>query len=705
MLNTELKSLGVSPAPAWAIENSYETNENPGEDFINGGVCALLSDSQVDLTGDTPAWYTRIVYRILTTGGAERSAQFAVSFDPSYQRLEVHGIKAIRGDRVVDHARLDSLDLIRRETDLERRVLNGRLTATLIIPDIRPGDIIEQSWTIYGNNPALKGLYFNWVTLHDATPALARHHRVRAPKSRVIAEKIFGPPPEFTTEESDGIVDRRWSVKRASPLKFEPLMPPWRVLAPSIQFSEVQSWPQVSELFLNAYSAGSVPNDLAEEAAHINAAHPGDEKARAIAVLQTVQGRVRYLSLSLGEGGLIPRNLGEIWSTGYGDCKESSRLYAALAQLCGLDAVPALVSTNYGSALDTFLPSAGVFDHCIVRLRLADKTYWLDPTRKTRAISLDKIVPTLLGYALPLVPGAILEKMEMLPATLFVDVKEKIVFGPRVSSPATLQVRADYYALRADWIHEVFANQGHSNFSNMFKKRYQQDWASLEEEVPLRVEEAPQDDRVSVFVTYTIASPWKKAADKRVSCGIRDHDVANELAQMIPQPDRKEEIFLGIPHIMRRRIECEMPMAWPATPRINTPQIPGAKCKNILSVFGTVVEQSVELTIEAPTSPPGSAEGYRELVRVLHELSGLTFTGVASGDKFKAAARQRTWWSYWWIAWLIFMFLSFLARAVPPQPNPQPNEVPFRLTVPENPSPSSSSPLDSLPSPSDPKPE
>jgi len=135
MLNTELKSLGVSPAPAWAIENPYETNENPGEDFINGGVCALLSDSQVDLTGDTPAWYTRIVYRILTTGGAERSAQFAVSFDPSYQRLEVHGIKAIRGDRIVDHARLDSLDLIRRETDLERRVLNGRLTATLIIHD------------------------------------------------------------------------------------------------------------------------------------------------------------------------------------------------------------------------------------------------------------------------------------------------------------------------------------------------------------------------------------------------------------------------------------------------------------------------------------------------------------------------------------------------------------------------------------------
>src|SRR5262249_35294041 len=142
--------LSVTAIPSWADQQSYDLHP---EADVSDGLCILLRDTQVDLTGEVQAVFNRVAYRVVTQAGAARGAQFSGVFDPSLQRLEVHHVRVIRGESVMEHARADDFELMRREQNLERRVLDGRLTASLIIPDVRPGDIIEQCWTIHGGNP------------------------------------------------------------------------------------------------------------------------------------------------------------------------------------------------------------------------------------------------------------------------------------------------------------------------------------------------------------------------------------------------------------------------------------------------------------------------------------------------------------------------------------------------------------------------
>ena len=122
-----------------------------------------------------------------------------------------------------------------------------------------------------------------------------------------------------------------------------------------------------------------VHNQRPSVIARIKAANPTLE-GQIAAVIRLVQEDVRYLALSMGEGGYVPATADETWRSRYGDCKDKAYLSVLLLRRLGLDAEPALVSTRIGRRLDRQLPAASAFNHVIVRLRLKGKSYWLDPT-------------------------------------------------------------------------------------------------------------------------------------------------------------------------------------------------------------------------------------------------------------------------------------------------------------------------------------
>lgn len=144
------------PLPDWIDHQPYQS-EIPDTEVscVAGGLCRLLYDSQLDLRNSEQVWHYRTVQRVLTREGAERAAHVVVEFDPGYQRLDVHFVRVLRGAEAIDHAKADAFQLLRRETNLERLIFDGRLTASLLIPDVRIGDIIDLAVTVYGNAPVL----------------------------------------------------------------------------------------------------------------------------------------------------------------------------------------------------------------------------------------------------------------------------------------------------------------------------------------------------------------------------------------------------------------------------------------------------------------------------------------------------------------------------------------------------------------------
>src|SRR5262249_10863994 len=126
-------------------------------------------------------------------------------------------------------------------------------------------------------------------------------------------------------------------------------------------------------------------------------------------------------------GGFTPRSTGDICVTRYGDCKDKSKLFTVMGRKLGLDICPALVNTRDGVALNEYLPSGQLFDHCIVRLKLDGKTHWLDGTRETQDAPLGLLGESYFGWALPLAPGVTaLESMAREPHAHTQDIDETI---------------------------------------------------------------------------------------------------------------------------------------------------------------------------------------------------------------------------------------------------------------------------------------
>jgi tetratricopeptide (TPR) repeat protein len=152
---------------------------------------------------------------------------------------------------------------------------------------------------------------------------------------------------------------------------------------------------------------------LQAEIKRIAAASP-DPAIRAGLALQLVQDNIRYVFLGDNSGNYVPAAADLTWSRRFGDCKGKTALLLALLQGLGIDAEPALVSTEDGDGLDTRLPTVGRFDHVMVRAVIAKKVYWLDGTRLgDRAIDQIQVPPYF--WALPLHARASLERLQVAP--------------------------------------------------------------------------------------------------------------------------------------------------------------------------------------------------------------------------------------------------------------------------------------------------
>ena len=601
--------------PDWIKHAPYDLPSDPGEAYAIGGVCTLLNETQVDLTGPERAWHVRRAEQVLSMAGAERAAQFSIVFDPTCEHVLIHNVTIRRGDKVFEHAKPDRFEVLRRERSLERLILDGRLTVSLITPDVRLGDIIEASYTIIGNHPIVGARYTAWIGFQWDEPVWETRHRLRARPDRPLRMKLFNNPPEPTIAEQDGVIERCWQASRLAAIDHEPLTPPWVSTTPEIQFTEFENWRQVAELFAPLYAEDApLPDDLAIEADAIAAAFP--EKAdQATALLRFVQHSIRYLAISIGEGGLRPRTVAEIWESRYGDCKDVTRVFVILAQRMGLDAVPALVNTREGYGLDQWLASAAAFDHCIVRLTLDEKIYWLDATRAPQAGDLAVLYQPDFGWALPLtLQNSDLEKVGPYPPPILTEVHEEMDLAGGPEAPAHCTWNTTYRSWRADEVRETIRNEGAAMVARSYLRQLQQIWPAVTARNPLAIDDTPDTNAISLVERYDNPGAWRQVAKHRHEFVAQDFFVAPTL-QPLPAGPRVQPIHLARPRTITRTIRLALPANWSGRPRdinIGDAHLSYSCTAHQPSRTELIVNQRLDIFCDA--MPPEAADTYRAVI-------------------------------------------------------------------------------------------
>jgi hypothetical protein len=358
--------------------------------------------------------------------------------------------------------------------------------------------------------------------------------------------------------------------------------------------------------------------------------------------LRFVQTNLRYLALSIGEGGLNPRPIETAWLSRYGDCKDAARLYVAMARRLGIECCPALVNTRTGEGLDQWLPTAAAFDHCIVRASIDGQYFWLDPTRRNQAGDLQRLYRPYYGWALPLAEGveALAWMGPILPEQM-VDVREQISFGPNPSSSARLEWRTSYASWRADDLRERIANEGIVTISRNFLRQLQETWPGATQAEPMVVEDDLEQNLLTTIEVYDVANTWRRVERNRVEFAAKDFYVAADLVDL-PPGARAADIHLGRPRRSSRRIEIEMPGPWRVEGWTQQAEAPGVRYSSKYARNGrkrVVLEQ--ELEVSADTMNAAAADQYRALVAVLRRSADIVLTRHVRGDTFIAGAFGR----------------------------------------------------------------
>lgn len=427
----------------------------------------LLHDNQSQHDNAGSAYYNRHVVKVLKTEGLQGGSR-SVTWDPVRDKVTIHALALVRGGQRIDLLKQgQDVLVLRREKNLERAMLDGRMTASIQIKDLQVGDIIDWSFTHERKDPLLGGRTNNFEQMGWA--GVAGRYRVRMlwPDETPLTWRVTTGFPQPRLSKSGKINELLADATNVRTVK-APVGAPARFQRLGLlEATTYTGWDDISRRMAPLYAKASTlasDSSLRAEIAAIAAAG-ADPKVRAFKALQLVEDKTRYLFLGMGDGGYKPASADETWARRFGDCKGKTVLLLAILRELGVEAEPVLVHTTSGDGLEQRLPSAALFNHVLVRARIGGKSYWLDGTRSGDVGDIDGLRPPPFRWALPLrADGAALEEILQTPlakpdneavvridASAGLDKPARITMSTRMRGEAALSLaRALRVAPRAD---------------------------------------------------------------------------------------------------------------------------------------------------------------------------------------------------------------------------------------------------------------
>ena len=273
-----------------------------GKDSSPSPLQVVLVDRQTRLGPKGSIRFYRYIRAVNEAAALGNASQIEVEFDPTFQKLVWHRAEIVRGTQRIDRLNRGMIQLLRRETKLERQMYDGRVTASIVLPDVRVGDHIEWSYSLEGDNPVFGGKFVETdLTVSSRGPISLYQYRLISPTSRVIHHRA--DEATVTVQSQTVGTDREIVLRHLSAPQFATdfYTPPSVLISSMIQLSEFKDWASVAawakSLFDEAAS-GSV--EVSQAAATIGSG-PGDVANRVRRTLDFVQREIRYFGTEMNE--------------------------------------------------------------------------------------------------------------------------------------------------------------------------------------------------------------------------------------------------------------------------------------------------------------------------------------------------------------------------------------------------------------------
>lgn len=550
------------PPPKW-VEVADIPEAPPAEGAP--AVQTLLDDNQSRLTPQGDTYYNRRVRKVLKAEGLASLTTFGVTWDPADETVTVHSLRLIRDGQTIDLlAKGKKMLVLRREQELEKAMLDGRMSATQQIEGLQVGDILDASWTHSGRDPVAGSRSYDMEGL--GFPGVAGRYRVRLswPTGTPIKYRTtqgFGEPKETR--------DGGWTYLTLDAAGAQAPKPP--VGAPPrfrrlgyMETSSFESWNEISRIMAPLYDRAATISRDSDLRAEIDAiaAKTQDPKQRAFEALRLVEDKTRYFFIGIGDGGYVPAPADQTWARKFGDCKGKTALLLAILKELKVDAEPALVSLGGGDGMNERLPSLAAFNHVIVRTVIDGKTYWLDGTRTGDRSGLDALKPPPHRWALPVrAAGSDLEQIVVPPLSEpLLEASIRFDASKGLDAPAAMQVVNRFRGDAANGLRQMVAAAPRADLERNFRQQLSGSMSWVEVDTVEWKDDAAQD-AFEIHMSGTADLDWRKNPD----LGVREYRVtassngAPSYPRREPGPNRDAPYAVPFPLFIRSTTEVVLP--------------------------------------------------------------------------------------------------------------------------------------------------
>lgn len=393
--------------PEWVVPQTIPMSNGKSP---SAPVATLLSDQQIRFEPGKTTTYSEVSMKLQTPEGLA-AGNISLPWNPAADTVTVNKLQIRRDNQIIDVlASGQTFTTMRRETNLDLAMLDGVLTANIQPEGLQQGDVIDLAVTIEHVDPVFSSHVESDFMQWGSSPIQLAHFRLDWPDSLKLRVQTTGYPVSPIEHNGRKIIE-------LTKQDIEPIVPPKGAPARfSItrlgEATDFASWGDLAKLSVPLYrKAESIPSSgpLHSEVEKIRASTT-DSKLRATEALRLVQSRVRYVALSMGQGGYLPADADTTWSRRFGDCKGKTALLLGILHSLGIEAEPILVNAISGDSVADRLPQLSLFNHVLVRAHVGGKSYFLDGTR-TGDTNLDAIDVPAFDWGLPVLPESKLVTM------------------------------------------------------------------------------------------------------------------------------------------------------------------------------------------------------------------------------------------------------------------------------------------------------
>ncbi|MGI9241824.1 MAG: transglutaminase-like domain-containing protein, partial [Verrucomicrobiales bacterium] len=370
---------------------------------------------------------------------------------------------------------------------------------------------------------------------------------------------------------SEGSSYFQWQASDVLPMLQAPGAPAWYQGNPEVQLSDYSSWAEVASTIHRVWQVPTQCPTTAELAQEFLAESEGEVAEAARRACRYVQDQITTtapLDLILAP----VRHPAQTIELREGDPQAKAVLLASLLRALGAPSAPVAVSLKRARSVASALPTPGLFDHIIIRGRIDDTGFWIDPCANGEAGTIFAAV--LPAYCAGLQIGPQTTKLCAIPSPSAkanqLTVTEHFILSADQQATANISTRAT--GNEANRLRASIAEHGTAQLASDRLSEFARRFPDSTRDGELAIEDKVDENEIALVEKFLIPT---LARDQTDCARFSPDEIQRRLPKNLGDSDRSNHpLALPFPCNIRQLTVIDTP--WQLDPSESEERLPGS---------------------------------------------------------------------------------------------------------------------------------